>query len=649
MELNDIEQRLLEVRVLADNVKITDGRYLSIKEPISLKDGTNFLSAVLPEQGDWSGFFPDGMNLDNFKLESFDVTLPEKKAGGQSPSSPTTDPTPPDSQFYSIGCILGVTDVQWDIIPSVLSVRGFSVALEFGKGYRYGKVSAIINLGDIPISIALELPNTSFEIGTKMPTAEGITAKALFDKFGLAAVLQTASSAGINLETLALKELRILGNASGRRIYFYLSLGNLQIGPGQLSTMFELDYFGGANSSKSGQLYGQYDILRKGPSEEVLFSITLSALFDGANKDYHFKGAATAPDPAAPPSVTDLIAAFADIDGIPGILNDLKIKQLSLAYQTASKKFDLICDVVVDDLFGTDASVEMIVNVHLEKGGAETGAGYNKSFSGQLIFAKPDGPRMEFDLLFDQSVTGNEKDTTFIAAYRAQSGMEVSIEDLVHLIDDSVDVPLTINLKDAFFIYDKKGAAAGAGEGRVAKPIATSLLGMDIGAGVDLSALPLLGKILPKETSLNLDVQPLVAFGNKTADHLFFTQQQLVHLGSLVPGGGIKLPPRDIDEKLGIGVTLSVGSEINVRFDLPIKLKDKPRPASEPTPAPAAAPAEKENAPTPVSQAIEPTDSPVTEMPTAPAAAGVTPAAGDSASGIQWINVNKNFGPSGRR
>ena len=129
----------------------------------------------------------------------------------------------------------------------------------------------------------------------------------------------------------------------------------------------------------------------------------------------------------------------------------------------------------------------MVVSVRLHKAGAATGrsAGYEKTFSGQLLFKLEDGTTLEFDLLFDQSPHGQTSDTAFIAAYKSPSGGDLDIGDLIRIVEPELDVPLSIALKDAFFIYDKQAGRS------------HSLFGLDIGGGIDLSALPLVGKVVP--------------------------------------------------------------------------------------------------------------------------------------------------------
>src|SRR5690606_29510115 len=103
-------------------------------------------------------------------------------------------------------------------------------------------------------------------------------------------------------------------------------------------------------------------------------------------------------------------------------------------------------------------------------------------------------------------------------------GKGITIENLIHLVDSDVDVPLSIALKDAVFIYDRRS-------GRT-----TYLFGVDIDGGIDLAALPLVGKVLPSDAGLTYRLQPLVALGTPDTAGVYFAADELTRLGALLPG-----------------------------------------------------------------------------------------------------------------
>ena len=175
-------------------------------------------------------------------------------------------------------------------------------------------------------------------------------------------------------------------------------------------------------------------------------------------------------------------------------------------------------------------------------------------------------------------------------------------------------MPQIYHFNLSFFIYDKKpGAAEGTS-------VSNSLFGLDIGGGVNLSDLPLVGKVLPKDASLNFGLQPLIAIGNEAP---YFSQDELARISALIPGGGITLPAREINEKISLGIHLSLGSDITIHFDLPIQMDSKKKDAQTGQGGAAAADGKPALNP-PAESAIDTTDS--TEVATSPSTAGTTPA-----------------------
>ncbi|MBK7218724.1 MAG: hypothetical protein IPH95_17120 [Candidatus Promineofilum sp.] len=596
--------------------------YLFIPPPgIAIQDIRAFLKSTLADLGDAWDILPASLPVDGVRLSSFMFSA-----------------TAPFVLEFTVDWL----DAHWEMIPGVLALASPSIAIYItGKADAYdrvrvsGTVAGVVEIESIPLFIELELPSGAFEVQLLMPgEAPGAEAKrpnagALLNTFQVGgAPGQGENGAGIDLGVLALQDLTILGSVPARRLFLHLALGHIPLGPGELAAQLTIDYFGGPNGQVSGQVWGEYDILKKG-STDILFSLLLVAAYDGPGKNWKFEGgAASAGDKAV--TIKELIGAFTDTDGIPGVFDQLAIRSLHLTYETGPGNFEFECDVEVHDLFGAGATVEMVVSVRLHKAGAATGrsAGYEKTFSGQLLFKLEDGTTLEFDLLFDQSPHGQTSDTAFIAAYKSPSGGDLDIGDLIRIVEPELDVPLSIALKDAFFIYDKQAGRS------------HSLFGLDIGGGIDLSALPLVGKVVPKEASLTFGLQPLVALGAPDANQVYFSDSDLTRLGALIPGGGITLPNRAIKEPIGLGINVALGQDTTFHFDLPIRLKSKvqTKPAAPALPATAALPSNP-----PAEQAIEKTGGQVT---TSPAAQGVTPApAGSSASGIQWIKIGKAFGP----
>ena len=164
------------------------------------------------------------------------------------------------------------------------------------------------------------------------------------------------------------------------------------------------------------------------------------------------------------------------------------------------------------------------------------------------------------------------------------------------LLSGIADVPglsaLSIDLKDALLAYDDTaGGSAGV------------VFGADIGAGVDLANLPLVGRAFPSNSTLALAFQPLVASAA-------FTEAALDGLRPLVPSGGLALPRGPLSRGLTLATRLQIGDR-PVDLSLPLSL-DRATGQVQPTPGA-----------------------------TAPPPAGSTAAT----DGTHWIKLQKSFGP----
>ena len=585
---------------------------------ISVKDLRKFMSTILEDVGEGWNILPESLPLDDLRLASLYFI-------------PSSEEFPFQLEFT-----LDWVDGHWELIPGVLALEAPSVTITINgrrnpfENYQVvGIIKGVVEIEEIPIAIDIELPSGTFK--AELLKEDGSTNKptSLFNKFQVGSADQSKGNPGIDLGALTLDDLTVMGGVRSRHLLLHLALSNIQLGPGDLATQLTIDYFGGKEGSLSGQIWGEYHIHKKNTKNKI-FSLMLAAGYDGTNKSWKFAGGAASASEGDAPSIKTLLEAFTDANNIPAILNDLAIKYLYLTYDTGSGNFEFNCDVEASHLFdegedAKDAKVEMIIDVHLQR--VEEGdppTGYDKTFSGRLIFTLESGLQLEFDLFFEKA----SKEVAFIAAYKNPSGGELSIGDLLRVIDPNVDVPLSIKLQDAFFMYLKRKV-----EGEPTER-SNSLFGLDIGGGIDLTALPLVGKMMDKDTRLNFDIQPLIALG-KNEGNGYFSEAELAQLHDLVPGGGITLPQQAITEQINLGIHLSLGSTLDLLFELPITLNSKVKNGKkeESKPAEEKLQPKEGNEPTPTS--------PGTEATTPPPNGGT----GATASGIQWIKVLKKFGP----
>ncbi len=626
---SSLSAQLTECGIPAENLSI-EGGVLTLPAPISIKDLDKFLNTALSTFG-VGEVIPNSLPVDSITLSTLEFT-------------PKTE-----TSAYNLAFTLSWYSAKWDVFPGVLSLESPEVDVEVIGGRVFGEVSGVAEIEGIPVYLSLELPGELFRVqlvtGETDSSGEGgngnVRLNSLMSKFQAG-----KSSSGSALPGgISLKDLSLLGSVQDKHALFNLSLGDMSIGKGEMSLQLAMDYFGGVQNSLTGSVWGEYDIYKldangakipaKGAdgvnSFEKLISISLLAEFDGPGQGWFLKGGVQT-DPVTRPPISELIKVFdPDASKIPDFLSRLEIDYLDLSYNMGTKSFSFSCEVDAHGIFGSNTEVDMTVNVNLTK---QTD-GYEITFGGQLVFKLNDGYQLEFDIVFNKDSNGDT----------------ISIGDLTKKINSDLNIPLSIELKDAFFIYDKikegepsgpqevggssESGETGKKETSVTQP-ANILFGLDIGTGINLSNLPLIGKILPADQTMKIGIQPLVAFGSVTPKEgettgTYFTADELAKISGLLPNGTVNLPTADVTGQLGIGVNLNLGGEV-ISFDLPIEMKSKKAselPPSQPNVTP-------------------PNISTQLEGSSATASAGASPMSmGSSYSGgasIQWINVQKNFG-----
>ncbi|MEM7572194.1 MAG: DUF6603 domain-containing protein [Bacteroidota bacterium] len=623
LDANGISDQLKANGVPENLIDIQDG-YLMIHPPgIRLGDIASFLKNTLAEFGELADLIPSKMPLAGVAIASLKFR-------------PNSDQEP-----YLLQLTLSWATADWQMIPGVVALEAPKIDIQVEGGRISGSVTGVVEIENISLLLEGELPNETLSIRLAAAENQQLSAKELLQKFQVKPGGNKPGS-GIELGALTLDDLSLLGSIKDRRGLFHLALGKIKIGPGDMALQLTLDYTGGTNSRIAGSVWGEYDIFKKDDPNTKLFALLLLAEYDGPEQGWLFSGSETSGstntndsnnNTAKPASVAELIQAFdPEVKDIPAFLRELAIRFLNLSYNTGTGDFAFSLEVDTDGLFGPNAEVDMIAKVDLRKVGAGATATYEKTFSGQLIFKMDDGFQMEFDILFNKAPASADRtsgETTFLAAYKNQAGGKINIGRLLQKLDPSFYIPITIDVQDAFFAYDSKGNVG-----------ADFLFGLDIGSGINLSNLPLIGKIFPQGQSLTLGIQPLVAKGPTPP---FFSATRLAELESLVPGGGIKLPTTDIKENVGLGINLQLGDK-SFHFELPLQLaSNKTTPK---TPPPAGQAAETTNsAQSAIEEKPAAAGSP-TQTATSPATTATTPPPpGDSGDGIQWINLQQNFGP----
>jgi hypothetical protein len=313
--------------------------------------------------------------------------------------------------------------------------------------------------------------------------------------------------------------------------------------------------------------------------------IYLKADHPAADEGWTFAGG------TAPGQTLEMANLMADLEhffGVefPSFLSELQLKSLAVAYATKTSDLRLGAET----LFALEnVAPAQWPDLSLAIQLSHVNGQYLKHFTGQLALSG-----LQFDLNFD---TGGDT-TTFWGDYENTGGQALAVGDLVALLSTDAGLQaavkgLEFNLKDAFAGY-LKGADPDAE--------AKWLLGLDMDFGADLTALPLVGKFVPKDEALRLVVQPRIAT-------LAFSATDMKALKALA-GPAIVLPDT-FAQGLTLHLELNLGGTA-VPLSLPISAQSVQPTGQRPT--------------------IAGGDAPV------PA----TPAPVDKAT---WVKLQKSFGP----
>lgn len=203
--------------------------------------------------------------------------------------------------------------------------------------------------------------------------------------------------------------------------------------------------------------------------------------------------------------VEDLTQKYGGKITLPSLLADLMIDQLSLSYNSATGAFSFICE--------TNLEIEsQLLNIQLKfQVAKQQKSGYSVKLSGRLTLGG-----LEFGLYLESS----QKSNSLIATYSSQSNQGIKLKDLIS--DVSADLAsyipgsLELNLKTIVFAYNQQPEQKSQSKAQngQSNSIARSqfLFGIRIDTHLGLADLPLVGKKLPPEYTIELEgVQLLVA------------------------------------------------------------------------------------------------------------------------------------------
>ncbi|MEN3310157.1 MAG: hypothetical protein V7603_6359 [Micromonosporaceae bacterium] len=226
---------------------------------------------------------------------------------------------------------------------------------------------------------------------------------------------------------------------------------------------------------------------------------------------------------------------------LPAPLTGLTVSNLRVAFDTGSAEVTFSAEATFP--VSADQQADIVVAISLKKGPD----GYTGTFGGQLTIGL-----LAFDLRFSATST----DTLCVATYRATGAARtINVSHLVAALSADVAalVPadLDIDLNDAILAVNRTTAGT------------VVVIGLDLGARLDLSGLPLVGQVLPADETASIkDLRLLAATGD-------LNRAGVAALNALLPDAIAKLPVPSTPPATGApDVAVARGLTVSARLDL---------------------------------------------------------------------------------
>ena len=300
-----------------------------------------------------------------------------------------------------------------------------------------------------------------------------------------------------------------------------------------------------------------------------------------------------------PVRVGDLIAELGEKFGItvPAPFKSFALAAINFKYATGNETFHFACQ---GNFTIASTPVAAVVAIDITpKALGQSGVAYEQTFGGTISIGN-----LQFDLKFDSEPTSN----TFIATYSHQDGTATSLKlnTLLRTISadmaDEIPDSIAIELKNVKFVYCQ-------GKNLGSKQFAFAI---DLGAAIDLTNLPMVGKQLPPTLSLGLDSLQVLYSSDE------FSGEQLTRINALLPQHISRFSTAGLQQGLALAGSFNIAGEKK-----PLLIGSGAPPAANASPSP------KTPATTSAAQAKTP---------------ATTPAV--AATSVKWININKTLGPA---
>lgn len=239
--------------------------------------------------------------------------------------------------------------------------------------------------------------------------------------------------------------------------------------------------------------------------------------------------------------ISDLAEKFGITATVPQAIDSLTLKNLDISYDTGTKDFSFLGRADFEINSTTVEAVLQVIISHRPNGSAQ------KTITGQITFGEVDP--QTFQLHFDQS----EDSTLVLAAYHSLAGHRVSIADLIGNMA-SLEIPdvLSFTLHEAILAYDADQNSKKA------------LFAAHIGGGIDLSNLPLAGKLIPQDGGMTFNYQLVFVSQSMEAT-------EVADINRLLPTTMSELEEAPLKKGLAIPATLKMADEI-LHLELPVSV-----------------------------------------------------------------------------
>jgi hypothetical protein len=266
---------------------------------------------------------------------------------------------------------------------------------------------------------------------------------------------------------------------------------------------------------------------------------------------------------------------------LPELLASLTIKSLDFSYETHSKDFSFSGEV--DFTISDGASVALVADVNITH---QQDGTTDQSFSGNLtLYLPPPSETASHTLVFDLLFDKQENRSLMLAAYHDANPTEIKLSDLLANIGVTVPDVISLTLHDTVLIHEKISADSANGEPESEESSSESegasknLFVINVDGGLNLSNLPLVGKLFPAGQSIVLHAQLLYASSDDEHATEVFSNTDMADINALLPEGISHLNPENdpnktISQGFDAAFKLQLADQLFV-FELPLAVNEK--------------------------------------------------------------------------